>query len=209
MISVKKQIPSLSKLHSFYEEIPKEFLDETDLDSYIYRNIFDISQSQHRLVGVSRGSNKKLFAINLFQFCDLETQQRYILQEEVNISKRELTCLVDSLRDFLKSFDQASKCVQIPLTKTKIDIGSKKLKDNLFAHYYNDIIEHPNRQIRSSVRFANNNSCVFSIKKFELHGNQFIPTEIVNLNYREIHHLYKNRCYVADKCDIFESNYDL
>ena len=163
-MSVKKQIPSLCKLYSFYEEIPEEFLDETDVDSCFY-NIFDISQSQHRIVRVSRGSNKKSFAIKLFQFCDLKAQQRYILQEEVNISKRELTCLVDILRDFLKTFDKASKCMQIPLPKPKVEIGSTKSKDNLFAHYYNEIIEHPNRQIRLSFRFGNNNSCVFSLKK--------------------------------------------
>ena len=192
-MSVKKQIPSLCKLYSIYEELPEEFLDETDVDSYFYHNIFDISQSQHQIVRFSRGSNKKSFAINLFQFCDLKTQQRYILQEEVNISKRELTCLVDILRDFLKTFDQASKCIQIPLPKPKVEIGSKKSNDNLFVHHYNDIFKHPNRQIRLSFRFGNNNSCVFFLKKFELHGNQFILTEIVNLNHREIHHLYKNR----------------
>ena len=118
-MSVKKQIPSLCKLYSFNEEIPEEFLDETDVDSYFYYNIFDFSQSQHRIVRVSRGSNKKSFAIKLFQFCDLKTQQRYILHEEVKISKRELTCLVDNLRDFLKTFDQASKCVQIPLVEAQ------------------------------------------------------------------------------------------
>ena len=184
-------------------------MDETDVDSYFYHNIFDISQSQHRIVRVSKGSTKKSFAIKLFQFCGLETEQRYILQEEVNISKRELTYLVDSLRDFLETFDQASNCIQIPRPKPKIEIGSTKSKDNLFAHHYNDIIEHPNRQIRLSFRFGNNNSCVFSLKKFELHGNQFILTEIVNLNHREIYHLYKNRYYVANKCEIIESNYNV
>ena len=208
-MSVKNQIPSLCKLYSFYEEIPEEFLDETDVDSYFYHNIFDISHSQHRIVRVSRGSNKKSFAIKLFQFCALKTQQRYILQEEVNISKRELTCLVDILRDFLKTFDKASKCIQIPLPKPKVEIGSTKAKDNLFAHYYNDIIEHPNRQICLSFRFGNNNSSVYSLKKFELHGNQFNLTEIVNLNHREIHHLYKNRYYVANKCEIIESKYNV
>ena len=205
-MSDKKQIPSLCKLYSFYEEIPEEFLDETDVDSYFYHNTFDISQSQHRIVRVSRGSYKKSFAINLFQFCDLKTQQRYILQEEVNTCKRELTCLADSLRDFLKTFDQASKCIQIPLPKPKVEIGCTKSKDNLFAHYYNDIIEHPNRPIRLSFPFGNSNSCVFSNKKFELRGNQLILTEIVNLDHREIHHLYKNRFYVANKCEIIESN---
>ena len=208
-MSVKKQTPSLYKLYSFYEEIPEEFLDGTDVDSYFYKKIFDISQSQHRIVRVSRGSNKKSFAIKLFQFCDLKTQQRYIFREQVNISERELTCLVDNLRNFLKTFDQASKCIQIPLPKPKVEIGSTKSKDNLFAHHCNDIIEHPNRQIRLSFRFGNNSSCVFSIKKFELHRNQFILTEIVNLNHRKTHHLYKNRYYFANKCEILESNYNV
>ena len=185
------------------------FLDETDVDSYFYHNIFDISQSQHQIVRVSRGSSKKSFAIKLFQFLDLRTQQRYILQEEVNISKRDLTCLVDNLRDFLKNFDQASKCIQIPLPKPKVEIGSTKSKDNILAHYYNDIIEQPNRQTRLSFRFGNNKSRVFFLKKFELHGNQFILKEIVNLNHREIYHLYKNRYYVANKCEIVESNYNV
>ena len=126
----------------------------------------------------------------------------------MNTSKRELTCLVDSLRDFLKTFDQATKRIQITLPKHKVEIGYTKSKDNLFAHYYNDILEHPNRQIRLSFQFRNN-SCVYSIKKFELHGNQFILTEIVNLNHREIHHLYKKPYYVANKCEKIESNYDL
>ena len=125
-MSVKKQIPSLCKLYLFYVEIPEEFLDETDVDSYLYHIIFDTSQSRHRVVRVSRGSNKKSFAIKLFHFCDLKTQQRFILQKEVNISKRGLTCLVDSLRDFLKTFDQASKCIQMPLPKPEVEIGSTK-----------------------------------------------------------------------------------
>ena len=145
----------------------------------------------------------------MFQFCDLKTQQRYMLQEGKNNSERELTCWVDNLRDFLKTFDQTSKCIQIPLPKPKVEIWSTKSNNNLFAHYYNDIIEHPNRQIRLSFRFGNNNSCVFSLKKFELHGNQFILTENVNLNHREIYHLYKNRSYVANKCEIIESNYNM
>ena len=158
---------------------------------------------------ISRGSNKKSFAVKLFQFCDLKTQQRYILQEEMNISKKELTCLVDNLRDFLKTFDQAGKCIQISLPKPKFEIGSTKSKDNLFAHHYNDFFENPNRQLLLSFRFGKNNSCVFSLKKFELHGNQFILTEIVNINHREIHHLYKNRHYVANKCEIIVSNYNV
>ena len=88
----------------------------------------------------------------------------------MKISKRELTCLVDSLRDFLKTFDYASECIQIPLPKLRIKMGSTKSKDNLFAHYYNLIIEHTKIQIRLSFQFGNNNACVFSINKFELHA---------------------------------------
>ena len=182
MISVKKQIPSLRKLYSLYEDLPEEFSDETDVDSYFYHNIFDISQSQHRIVRVSRGSNKRSFAIKLFQFCDSKTQQRYILQEEVNISKRELTSLVDSLRDFLKTFDHPSKCILITLPKPKVAIGSKKSRDSLFAHCYNDILEHPNRQNRISFRFGNNNSCVFSIKNFELQAINLFLQKLSTLN---------------------------
>ena len=182
-MSAKKQIPSLCKLYSFYEETPEQFLDETDVDSYFYRNFFDMSQSQRRITRVSRGSTKNRLQSSCSSLAT-ERQQRYILQEEANISKRELTFLVDSLRDFLKTFDHASKCIQIPLSKHKVEIGSTKSEDNLFVHYYNDIIEHSNRQIRLSFRFGNNSSCVFSIKKFEVPGN---------LNHREIHHLYKNR----------------
>ena len=41
-MSLKKPLPSLCKRYSFNEEIPEEFLDEIDVDSYFYHNIFDI-----------------------------------------------------------------------------------------------------------------------------------------------------------------------
>ena len=49
-MSTKKQIPSLCKLYSVYEEIPEDFLDKTDVDTYFYHNILDISQSHNRIV---------------------------------------------------------------------------------------------------------------------------------------------------------------
>ena len=93
----KKQISSLCKLHSVYEEIPEEFLDETDVDSYFYHNILDISQSHHRSVRVSKGSNKESFAYKVFHFCDSKLQQRFIIKEEVSISKEEIESLLDNL----------------------------------------------------------------------------------------------------------------
>ena len=44
------------------------------------------------------------------------------------ISKRELTCLVDNMHEFFKKFDQASRCIQIPLPEPKVEIGSTKSK---------------------------------------------------------------------------------
>ena len=163
-MSTKKQISSLCKLYSVYEEILEEILDETDVDSYLYHNISDILQSHHRIVRVSKGSNKKSFAFKLVHFCDSKRQQRFFLKEEVSISKEEFEFLLDSLGEFLKAFDQANKVSQIPLPKHKFEIGFTKAKDELLSRCYKDIVEHLNRQIRISFRFQKNKTCVFSIK---------------------------------------------
>ena len=70
----------------------------------------------------------------MFQFCDSKLQQRFILKEEVSISKNEIECLLDSLGDILKIFHQANKLWRIPLTKPKFEIGFTKAKDELFSH---------------------------------------------------------------------------
>ena len=208
-MSIKKQISSLCKHYSKYEELPEEFFDETDVDSYFYHNFLDTSESHHRIVRVSKGSNKKSFAFKVFHFCDSKLQQRFILKEEVSISKKEIESLLDSLGEFFKTFDQINKVSQIPLPKLKFEIGFTKAKDEHFTHWYKDLVEHLNRQLRLSFRFEKNKTCVFSIKKFEHYGDQFILTEVVNLGYREIKHLYKNRFFVAYMCDFFESNYNV
>ena len=127
----------------------------------------------------------------------------------MNICKRELSFLVDSLSGFLKPFDKASKCIQIPLAQPKIEMGSTKWKDILFDLYYGDISEHPIRHIRSSFRLGNNSSFQRLFHQKVWQGSQFILTEIVDLILREINHLYKNRYYEANKCEITESNYDV
>ena len=85
-MSTKKQISSLCKLYSIYEEIP-EVLDETDVDSYFFHNILDISQSHNRIVRVSKGANKKSFAFKCFNFAiqsysnDLFSRKKLTLPE--------------------------------------------------------------------------------------------------------------------------------
>ena len=129
-MSTKKQISSLCKLYSVYEEIPEEFLNETDVESYFYHNILDISQSHHRIVRVRKGSNKKSFAFEVFHFRDSKLQQRFNLKEEVSIPKKEIKSLLDSLGEFLKASDQANKLSQIPLPKPKFEIEFTKAKTN-------------------------------------------------------------------------------
>ena len=180
-MSVKKLIPSLSKLYTVYEEIPEQFLDETDVDNYFYHNICDIYPSHHRIVRVSRGINNNKFAVKLFHFCDKKTQQRFILQEEVDLSKPEICSLLDNLKEFLKTYEQSTKSTCIPLPKPKIVIGSTISKDNLFVHKHRDIQDHLDRVIRLSFRFEQNKRCVFSIKKFNFFGNQLVLTKRVSL----------------------------
>ena len=196
-MSTKKQNSSMCKLYSVYEGKPEEFLDETDVDSYFHNNILDISQSHQRIVRVSKGSNKKSFAFKVIHFCDSKLQQRFILKEEVSISQKEIESLLDSSGEFLKAFDQANKVSQIPLPNLKFEIGFTKAKDELFSHCFKDIVQHLNRQIRLSFRFEKNKTCVFSMKRFEQYGDQFVLPEVVDLSYRKIKHLYKNRLFVA------------
>ena len=164
-MSTKEQISSLCKLYSIYEEIPEKFLVETDVDSYFYHNILDISQSRHRIVRVSKGSNKKSFPFKVFHFRDSKLQQRFVLKQEVSIPEKEIESLLDSLGEFLKAFAQANKVSQIPLPKPKFEMGFTKAKDELFSHCYTDIVDHLNRHIRLLFWFEKNKTCVFSIKK--------------------------------------------
>ena len=140
-MSTKKQTSRLCKIYSTYEKTLEECLDETDVDSYFYHNILDNSQSHHRIVRVSKGSNKKSFAFKMFHLCDSKLQQRFILEEAISISKKENESLLDGLGEVVKAFDQANKLSQIPLPKLKFEIGFAKAKHKLFSHCYKDIVE--------------------------------------------------------------------
>lgn len=208
-MTAKSHISSLSKLYTIYEGIPESFLDETDVDSYFYHNILDISQTGNRIVRLSKGSNKNLFAIKVFDFCDVKNQQRFILDQEVCITKKELASILNKLRAFLKQYDSASNFPLYPLPTPKQEIGFTLWKDSLFAHCTENIKEHTNRHLRLSFRFGKDKKCCFSLKKFANTGGQYILTELVNLSHAEVYKFYKYRSFIAAKCDIFESNYDI
>ena len=182
--------------------------------SYVYqimdRSRHTVTKSLNDENTHSAINNKLLKQLNFItdQFYEVElvkpeiedyTATLYPPRKSEYLQKR-LTRLVNKMRDFLKIFDPANKCIQIPLRKPKVEIRCTKSKVNLFAHQYNDSIEHPIRQFRLSFRFGNNNSCVFSIRKIELPGNHFLLKEIHKLNRRQIRHLYKKIFYLANKC---------
>ena len=100
---------------------------------FFHHYFFDNCQFQHRKGRGNKGSSKIVFVINFFQLRGLKTQQRYIFQEVMKISKREITSFIDSLRDCLKNFEKAGKCFEIPLLRPIFENGSTKPKLNLFA----------------------------------------------------------------------------
>ena len=181
-MSIQKQVPSLSKLYTINEEVSESFLDETDVDSYYYRNVLDMALIDNRSVQVSKGSNKKTFAFKLFQTCKLKNQQRFILQEEVSVAKKQFVAILNTLRQFLNQCDKTVNFAALYLLpKPKQEIGFTLFKDELFAQYFQDLKEYCNRQISLPFRLDFNRKCCFSIKKFQIVGEQNVLTEIINL----------------------------
>ena len=140
----------------------------------------------------------------------MKNQQRFILEEEVSVSLKEFEAILNTLRQFLKQNDKTVKFPALyTLPKPKQEIGFTLFKGELFAQYFQDIKEHCNRQICLYFRFERKRECCFSIKKFQIVGEQNVVREIINLRHCEVHSLYKNCYYIASKCGIFDSNYDI
>ena len=90
----------------------------------------------------------------------MKNQQRFILQEEVSVSLKKLAAISNTLRQFLKQYDKAVNFSALhTLPKTKRDICFTLFKDELFAHYFQEIKEHCSRQIRLSILFERNKAC--------------------------------------------------
>ena len=132
---------------------------------------------------------QKVFCIQSVSFLRFKVTATICSQRRSQHFKKQIESLLVSLGEYLKAFDKTNKVSESPLLEPKFEIEFTKAKDDLFSHCYKDIVEHLNRQIRLSFRFEKNETCVFSIKKFEHYGDQFILREIVNLGYREIKYL--------------------
>ena len=126
------------------------------------------------------------------------------------MSLKELAAFLNILRQFLKQYEKTVKFPALyPFPKPKQEIGFTLFKDELSAHSFQDIKEHCNRQIRLSFGFERNRECCFSIKKFQIVGEQNVLKENINLRHCEVHNLYKNLYYTASKCGIIDTNYDI
>ena len=118
-MNIEKHIPSQSELYTFYEEIPESFLDEIDVDICFYHNIVDIVLIDDRIARVSKGSNKKSFAFQLFHFCNLKNQRRFILEEEVSVPLKELAAILNTHTSVFETAQQSCQISNKPSTQSK------------------------------------------------------------------------------------------
>ena len=131
-MSTKKQISSLCKLYSVYEEVPEEFLDETDVDNYFFQNTFlDISQSHNRIVRVSKGSNKKSFAFKVFQSCSNDSLSR----KKSAFPKRKLSLYSTAWVSFSKLLIKPTKYRRFhyPNQNLRLDLRKQKTNCSVFV----------------------------------------------------------------------------
>ena len=190
----------MGNFYTIYEGKHESLMVETDVDSFFCHNILDIALIDNPIDRVGKGSNKKIFVFKLFHICKLKNQQRSILEEEVSVYLKELAAVLNTLRQFSKHYDKTVKYPALyPLPKRKQGLGFTLFKNELLAQYFQDIKGHCNRQIRLSSRFERNKECCFSIKKFQIVGEQNVPKEIINLRDCEVHGKY----------GISDSNYDI
>lgn len=195
-MSLKNQLPALRKLYSIYEEIPEDFLDETDIDSYFFYNFLNVSTVEGRLLRLSRSSNKNSFSFKVFKFDSSKLKQRYLLAQEVTVSKEELSAIFYQLKDFLDQYEKVKKLNYYKLPTPKNPIGYSFGTDDLFCHHVHEIREDPSRHIRLSFRLELDNNWLFSFKKFNRIGEQFQLVEVIDLHHTEILKLFTNRSFI-------------
>ena len=121
-MSVKKQNPSLFKFFSSYDEILEEVLDENDLDTFFTTLFltFPGPSIENYVLAKVPTRNHLHSSCSILQF---KAQLQCFLQGEINRSIREHSCLVNRQRVFLKTFDKASKSLQLPILNRIFKIG--------------------------------------------------------------------------------------
>ena len=195
-MSLKNKLPALRKLYSIYEEIPENFLDETDIDSYFFYYLLNISTVEGRLLRVSRSSNKNSFTFKVFKFDSSKLKQRYFLAQELTVTKQEVAAVIYQLSDFVEQYKKVKNSNYYRLPTPKNPFGYSFATDDLFCHHVHEIREDPSRHIRLSFRLGLDNNWLFSFKKFNRIGDQFQLVEFIDLHHTEIFKLFTSRSFI-------------
>ena len=128
LMSTKMQICSLCNFYAVYEEIPEELLDETDVDSYFYHNILDISQSHHRIVRVRKVKTKFFLHSKCFIFVIQSYSSGLFSRKKSAFLKRKLILYSTAWVNFSKllikptkygTFDHPNLNLRLDLQKQK------------------------------------------------------------------------------------------
>ena len=129
-MSRKKQISSLCKLYSIYEEIPEEFLEETDVDSYFYHNFLDISQSHHRVVELAKDPTKSLLHSKCFIFAIQSYSSDLFSRKKSTFPKRKLSLYSTVWGNFSKLLIKPTKYRRSLYLNLNLRLDLQKQKTN-------------------------------------------------------------------------------
>ena len=208
-MSIKNKLQSLCKLYPFYEELPVELLGEIDVDSWFDHNIYDISQSQHRIARLSKIAKKTSFAVELFHFCDLKTQQRFILQHRKKFSKKHLVLSSTVSACFWKVLIKRASAYRINYwsPKLRLNLQIRTTVCSLFTPKGSLNIQILTFVSRSA--FETKNLAVITSKSLRYTVISSYLHKLSTLTFPKFTTTHKNRYQVPNKCEVMESNCDV
>ena len=128
LMSTERQISSSCKLYSVYEEIPEEFLDERDVDTYFYHSILDISQSHNRVVWVAKYPTKSLLHSKCFIFAKQSYSSDLFSRKKSAFPKKKLSLYSTVWVNFSKLLIKSTKYRRFhyPNQNLKFDLQNQK-----------------------------------------------------------------------------------
>ena len=128
-MSTEKQFSSLCKLYSVYEEKQKELLNETDVDSYFYHKILDISQSHHR-IGLAKDPTKSHLHSKYFIFAIQSYSSDLFSRKKSAFSKKELNLYSTVWVKFSKLLIKPTKYRRFLYPNLNLRLDLQKQKTN-------------------------------------------------------------------------------
>ena len=120
----------MCKLYSVYEEIPEEILDETDVDSYFYHNILDISQSTTEQCELAKDPTKTLLHSKRFIFGNKIYSSDLFSRKKSAFSKKKLSLYSIVWVNFSKHLIKPTKYRSFHYPNQKLRLGLQKQETN-------------------------------------------------------------------------------